>query len=207
MYCNSEIVHLTLDSGAEAPLITPEECQRLGLRIEPPSQLANGIDKSKLEVVGETRTVLERGPLKLTFEALVTPKIDGATILAGSPFFTQHEVDICYSTRTVKIGRKYSIPWSPANFLTSPDKPANVVRIAKSTVLLEDDYYDMKLPESLPANSTVLVYPHSDKMLDHFYPQQVEAVGHNVRIRNYSTEPVILQKNMHAFTIRAMQND
>ena len=108
MYCNSEIVHITLDCGAEAPLIIPEECKRLGLRIDPPSQFANRIDKTKLEVIGEIRTVFERGPLKLSFEALVTPKIDGATILAGSPFFTQHNVDICYSSRSVKIGRKYS---------------------------------------------------------------------------------------------------
>ena len=206
MYCNSEIIHITLDCGAEAPLIIPEECKRLGLRIYPPSQLANGIDKSKLEVIGEIRAVFKRGPLKLSFEALVTPKIDGATILAGSPFFTQHNVDICYSTRTVKIGRKYSVPWSPAKFLTRPEKPSNVVRIAKTTVLLQNDYYDIELPSTFTANSSVLVYPHSDKMFDQFHPQQVEAVGHNVRIRNYSTEPIILEKNMHAFAVRAMQD-
>ena len=102
MYCNSEIVHITLDCGAEAPCITPEECKRLGLRIYPPSQLANGIDKSKLEVLGEIRTIIERGPLKLAFEALVIPEMDGASIIAGSPFFSQHQVDICYSTRITK---------------------------------------------------------------------------------------------------------
>ena len=206
MYCNSEIVHITLDCGAEAPLITPEECKRLELRIDPPSQFANGIDKTKLEVIGEIRTVFERGPLKLSFEALVTPKIDGATILAGSPFFTQHNVDICYSSRSVKIGRKYSIPWSPAKFLTSLEKPAKVVKIAKTTVLLENDYYDIQIPENFLPNSTVFVYPHCDKMVNHFHPQQVEAVGHNIRIRNYSTEPIILEKNMHAFAIRAMKD-
>ena len=67
-----EIIHITLDCGAKALLIIPEECERLGLHIDPPSQLANGIDKSKLEVIGEIRTVFERGPLKLSFEALVT---------------------------------------------------------------------------------------------------------------------------------------
>ena len=206
MYCSSEIIHITLDSGAEAPLITPEECKRLGIKINPPSQLANGIDKSKLEVIGEIRTIFERGPLKLSFEALVIPKIDGATILAGSPFFVQHEVDICYSTRSVKIGRKYSIPWSPSKFLTSPDKPATVVKIAKTTVLLQDDHYDISIPKTFPSNSTVLVYPHSDKMSDYFHPQQVEAIGHTVRVRNYSSEPIILEKNMHAFGIRAMKD-
>ena len=110
MYCNSKVIHITLDCGAEAPCINPAECKRLGLSILPPSQLAKGIDKSKLQVIGEIRTLFERGPLKLAFEALVIPEIDGATILAGSPFFTQHNVDICYSTRTVKIERKFSIP-------------------------------------------------------------------------------------------------
>ena len=134
------------------------------------------------------------------------PKIDGATILAGSPFFVQHDVDICYSTRSVKIGRKYSIPWSPAQFLTTPDKPAKVVKIAKTTVLLQDDYYDVPIPETFPSNSTVIVYPHSDKLSDYFQPQQVEAVGHTVRVRNYSSEPIIFEKNMHAFGIRAMKD-
>ena len=74
MYCNSEIVHITLDCGAEAPCILPEECKRLGLKINPPNQFANSIDKRKLDVIGEVRTVFERGPLKLTFEALVIPR-------------------------------------------------------------------------------------------------------------------------------------
>ena len=46
MYCNSKVIHITLDCGAEAPCINPEECKRLGLSIIPPSQLAKGIDKS-----------------------------------------------------------------------------------------------------------------------------------------------------------------
>ena len=61
-------------------------------------------------LVGETRTIFTQGPLRLEFEALVIPHIDGATILAGSPFFVQHEFDICYSTCSVKVGRKFSIP-------------------------------------------------------------------------------------------------
>ena len=206
MYCNSEIIHITLDSGAEAPCIIPEECKRLGLKIYPPNQIANSIDKRNLEVIGEVKTVFERGPLKLTFEALVIPKIDGAKILAGSPFFDQHQIDICYSTRTVKIGRKYSIPWSPSEFLLTPDKPAAVVKIARTTVLLHDDTLEMDVPCNFPSNSTLLVYPHSDKITDFFAPQQVEAVGRTVKIKNYSSEPLVLEKNMHAFGIRAMKS-
>ena len=129
MYCNNLVVHLTLDSGAEAPCITPEECKRLGLTISPPSQLAKSVDHSKLKVIGETRTIFTRGPLRLEFEALVIPHIDGATILAGSPFFVQHEIDICYSTRSVKVGRKFSIPWTPSQFLEIPAKSSRIIRI------------------------------------------------------------------------------
>ena len=181
MYCNSEIVHITLDCGAEAPCILPEECKRLGLKINPPNQFANSIDKRKLDVIGEVRTVFERGPLKLTFEALVIRKINGARILAGSPFFDQHQVDICYSTRTVKIGRKYSIPWSPSEFLLTPDKPVTIVKIARTTVLLEDDTMEVNVPCGFPPNCTFVVYPHSDKLTDVFTPQQVEAVGRTIK--------------------------
>ena len=206
MYCNTKVIHITLDCGAEAPCITPEECKRLGLKIYPPSQLANGIDKSKLKVIGEIRTLFERGPLKLSFESLVIPKIDGATILAGSPFFTQHNVDICYSTRTVKIDRKYSIPWTPAQFIEVPEKPTEVVRIAKTIVLLKDDTVDIPVLGHFPPNSSFLVYPHCDKILELFPPQEVEAVGNTIKIRNFSEEPIILEKNMHAFGIRAMKS-
>ena len=69
MYCNNLVVHLTLDCGAEAPCITPEECTWLGLTISPPSQLAKSVDHTKLKVLGETGTSFTRGPLKLEFEA------------------------------------------------------------------------------------------------------------------------------------------
>ena len=206
MYCNTLVVHLTLDCGAEAPCITPEECNRLGLKISPPSQLAKTIDQSKLKVIGEVRTILTRGPLKLELEALVIPTIDGAAILAGSPFFVQHEVDICYSTRSVKIGRKYSIPWTPSQFIEVPEKPSKVIRIAKATVLLKNDTVDIQVPESFPPNSSFLVYSHSDKISENFYPQEIEAVGHNLKVSNLSEEPLILEKNMHAFGIRALRS-
>ena len=161
MYCNNLVVHLTLDSGAEAPCITPEECKRLNLTISPPSQLAKSVDHSKLKVIGETRTIFTRGPLRLEFEALVIPYIDGATILAGSPFFVQHEFDICYSTRSVKVGRKFSIPWTPSQFLEMPAKLSRIIRIKKTTVLLKDDTVDLQVPTDYPPNSTFVVYPHS----------------------------------------------
>ena len=100
----------------------------------------------------------------------------------------------------------YSIPWSPAKFLTDIEKPASIVRIAKTTVLLQDNTLDIAVPENFPSNSSVLVYPHSNEILKHFNPQQVEAVGQIARIRNYSSEPIILKKNSHTFGIRAMKH-
>ena len=205
MYCNNLVVHLTLDCGAEAPCITPAECKRLGLAISPPSQLAKSVDHSKLKVIGETRTIFTRGPLKLEFEALVIPHIDGATILAGSPFFVQHEFDICYSSRTVKVGRKYSIPWTPSQFIETPAKSSRIIRIKKTTVLLKGDTVDLQVPADCPPNSSFVVYPHSDKLND-FNPQEIEAVGHTLKVFNNSEEPLILEKNMHAFAIRTMKN-
>ena len=171
MYCNKLVVHLTLDCGAEAPCITPGECKRLGLAITPPSQLAKSVDRSKLKVIGETRTIFTRGPLKLEFEALVIPHIDGATILAGSPFFVQHEFDICYSSRTVKVGRKFSIPWTPSHFLETPAKSSRIIRIKKTTVLLKGDTVDLQVPADCPPNSSFVVYPHSDKLNDSIHKQ------------------------------------
>ena len=65
---------------------------------------------------------------------------------------------------------------------------------------------EVNVPHTFPSDCTFLVYPHSDKLTDVFAPQQVEAVGRTIKIKNYASEPLILEKNMHAFGIRVMKS-
>jgi hypothetical protein len=207
MYCNDKVVHLTCDSGAEATCISLSECKRLDIKISPPSQTAVQIDGATLPVTGEIRTTLVRGPLTLELEALVLPSIDKATILLGSPFFTKHNVDIYYSSRKVLFSKKYAIPWTPANFIESPNATSELVRIARTQVLLADDTIDVPLPASFEPNTTVFITPHSNNLLDTFPPQEIEAVGRTIKIKNESSNPVILKKHEHPFRLRAMKTN
>ena len=70
-----------------------------------------------------------------------------------------------------------------------------VVKIARTTVLLENDTMEVNVPSSFPSNSTFLVYPHSEKLTDVFAPQQVEAVGRTIKIKNDASEnPLFLKR-------------
>ena len=114
-------------------------------------------------------------------------------------------MDICYSTRIIKVDRKFSIPWTSTTFIDSPEKPAEVVRIAKTTILFPNDSLDIPVSNYFPPNNPFLVSSNSSKIINQFLPQEVKSVGYNIKLSNLSSEPLILEKNMHAFIVRAMK--
>ena len=120
LFCNSSVVHLTLDSGAEANCITLNECQRLQIKVTPAGQIASQIDNSKIKVLGEIHTYFTRGEISFTFEALVVPNINKASVLAGMPFLKRNKITVPFSEDYVKVDNKYKIPVTPSIFLDKP---------------------------------------------------------------------------------------
>ena len=86
------------------------------------------------------------------------------------------------------------------------EKPAEVVRIAKTTILFPNDSLDIPVSNYFPPNNPFLVSSNSSKIINQFLPQEVKSVGHNIKLSNLSSEPLILEKNMHAFIVRAIES-
>ena len=95
---HSDTAEITLDSGAEATLVSEEECTRLGLKILPTSQRASMADgESPLKTVGEVHFIATKycevtgRRHKLNVSGLVIKKLN-CSILAGMPFLVQNDV-------------------------------------------------------------------------------------------------------------------
>ena len=103
LFYNSHVVHLTLDSGAEANCISLAEVRKLKINIEPAGQLASQLDSSNLKVLGEVHINFTRSNITFKFEALVVPKINKASILGGMPFLKTNLVTIPFHEDYVKV--------------------------------------------------------------------------------------------------------
>ena len=70
------MVKILLDSGATSSLVSSSFAARVGLNIKPTSQGAKQLDKSPLEVSGETHFSVSFGDHDLIVEGLINSKLD-----------------------------------------------------------------------------------------------------------------------------------
>ena len=85
-------VHIVLDTGATASLISLAKANELKLKILPTIHRAvqvNGV--SDLKVLGEIHTEFQRGNLGLQFSALVV-NVLGADLLGGTNFHKENDI-------------------------------------------------------------------------------------------------------------------
>ena len=88
----SKTVHLVLDTGATASLISLSKATELKLTILPTTHKAVQVDGiSDLKLLGEIHTEFTRGNLTLQFSGLVVNKL-GTDILAGTNFHKENDV-------------------------------------------------------------------------------------------------------------------
>ena len=90
VYYKLNTLHITIDNGATVAVLSKEEATRLNIAIKKTSMTAVQADGlSGLSVVGECCETLERGPVKMTFEAIV---VEGLSVPAlGGMNFIYHE--------------------------------------------------------------------------------------------------------------------
>ena len=86
---NNTTVHIVLDTGATASLISLAKAKELKLKIAPTKHRAIQVDGiSNLVVMGETHTCFQRGNLDLQFSGLVVNDL-GTDVLGGTNFITR----------------------------------------------------------------------------------------------------------------------
>ena len=207
LFFGSAVVHLTLDSGAEADCITIAECRRLKIKVGPAGQLASQIDKSKLEVLGEVHVNFTRGDISFKFEALVVPEINKASILGGMPFLKINKFTIPFDKDYVKVQDKYKIPVTPSIFVEEESgavKNSHIINIRKTIVMMPNEYLEENLPNHFQTNYPCLVSPFDQKLRSQLLPIECDAVGRAIRIKNTSNEPIVLKKKSQAFQVRPL---
>ena len=115
---NEKSANITLDSGAEATMISEDECKRLGLEILPTNQEASMADgDTPLDTIGEVHFVstrfckATRKNHKLHISGLVTAKLS-CPMLAGMPFWLQNDVYLRPKNKSIHIGDCCSIKYT-----------------------------------------------------------------------------------------------
>ena len=85
-------MHLVLDTGATASLMSLEKAKELNLKILPTVHKAVQVDGvSGLKVLGEVHTEFQRGDLTFQFSGLVVNRL-GTDVLAGTGFHLENDV-------------------------------------------------------------------------------------------------------------------
>ena len=200
---NSTSSNWTLDSGAEANVITQAECERIGLEIYPTNQTATqGDGKTPLPTYGEVHFVAHRGHHKLFFNGLVVKHLD-TPVLAGMPFHKLNHIQINYSRNVIVLEDCCRIKFDPKKRVKSS---ICALRVARQTCILPGDQIQFQLPSHIPPETPVAVEPRTTVPIDmpHWIDCQITEPNPDgsITIRNNTTEPVLIGRHTQVCQIR-----
>ena len=198
MYIDRHVVHVTIDSGATVSFIVENLARKLNLKISKASQLARQADgDTMMHVIGEVHIKATRGAVNFDIHALVVPKLDDAQLLAGMNFLIENKVSQEPFKHRIIVDNKYTIEETPAALLSSPSLPySKTVNVKKVRTVLDEETFDIQLPEEFPPNSKFVVDSTDQANTDQSWlVHEVEAVNRTLKIQNKSGKPKILGKN------------
>lgn len=197
---NSHTAEFTLDCGAESNMIEEEECEKADVEIIPTNQTATMADgRSSLEVVGETHFYATHGHHTFEFSALVVKKLD-TPILAGMPFLKMNDVYVRPKSNTIYLGDCCTVNYPHSKPSGSNRRcTASILNVPKRTCILPGETIQLPLPEELQSVDSVALEPRyisSNKIpTDWLNCDILSPENGKVRIRNSSSEPVLLEKH------------
>ena len=202
----------TLDCGAEASLITEEECQELNVKILPTHQQARMADgTTHLQTVGEAHFTAQHGHHNLFFSGLVVKSLD-SPVLAGMPFLRQNDISIRYSSNTIFLGDCCSIRYNDKkrSKISAVNKScASVLRITNQTCVLPGKEIVLQLPESLRHEKLVALEPRSTTPSS--MPNWIDCniltpnPDGEISLTNNTTEPILISKHSQLCQVRPVK--
>ena len=209
VFCDDQVVTITLDSGAETNLIKHSVARSIGAKITKSRQTATQADgKSPLKIIGETTLVLTRNQHTFMFEGLVAQNMD-VDILAGVPFMAKNDISIRPAKEQIILenGTEICYKESPRNNSHSDFKPHSVRRTNthilrgpdKTTTVWPGDYIELTLPELISEQSDVAIEPHQSTNIHEKWPEPTitKSISSKVRIANSTNNPQIVKRNEH----------
>ena len=208
---NTDSAEITLDSGAEATLVSLQECKRLGLEILPTSQhasMADGI--SPLKTTGEVHFAATRycpttkRSHKLHISGLVIEKLN-CPILAGMPFLVQNDVYLRPKHRSIHIGECCVVRYICSKDVKRKDantRAASVLRVTKPACLLPGSSMELELPQKFH-NKVISVEPCNMQENDNdWLPCRIKQVEESISVTNESKSPVLVRKHDQICQVR-----
>ena len=201
---NTNSSRWTLDSGAEANVITISECNRIGIDIYPTSQSATqGDGKTPLPTFGEVHFIATRGHHKLFFNGLVVEHLD-TPVLAGMPFHKLNHIQINYSQNVIVLEDCCRIKFDPRK--RKSNSTISTLRVARQTCILPGEDITFTVPSHVPLSDPVAIEPRMTVPKDMPDWIKCEIINPNadgsISIKNNTTEPVLLGKHTQACQIR-----
>ena len=206
-------VRVTLDTGATINMIAQSFAQKIGLPVQPASQMARQADGvTPLEVVGEVHCIITRGSADFQLNALVVNKLD-VDILAGNPFLVSNDIATRPAKRQVVIGGSEIVYYGSQRDASAAVRrtQAFVLRAPpKMSVVLPGEYVELRTPPDTDPDAVWALEPRLDAPTNDGCdiesawpcPQEIQSIGHCLRVHNNTGIPIKLRRSEHMCQIR-----
>ena len=206
MTCKLITIHIVLDTGATASLISLAKAMELKLKILPTAHRAVQVDGvSNLKVLGEVHTEFSRGNLVLHFSGLVVNEL-GTDILGGTNFHKENDIYSRMAKDTIVIQGTNCFQSTPVEIMKLDENitTAKLVSVRKTQVLMPGDILEMDLPQSCPSSGIFFIEPKFGQGEPCCQPQVVEAKDNKIRVvvETPNAAPIKLVKNSKPIQIR-----
>ena len=191
-------IRVVLDTGATGNMIREDLATHLGINITPSNQSASQADgKTKLEVIGETRTIFHRQDKDLTFEGLVVRNLD-VEVLAGTPFMEVNDIMVRPARKEITFADGSTYKYHSSKAPTIDVRRAHVLRAPDHNITVyPGDFIEASVPEDM-ADKQVALEPRVDTSHPTWpKPTVMSAVGSYIRVPNLTSAPLNIRRCEH----------
>ena len=212
MTFKNKTIHIVLDTGATASLISLAKAVELKLKILPTVHRAVQVDGvSDLKVLGEVHTEFVRGSLVLHFSGLVVNKM-GTAILGGTNFHKENDIYSRMAKDSIVIKGTNCFQSTPVEImkLDENNTAAKLLTVKRTQTLIPGEKLEMELPSSFPPEGVFFVEPKIGQGEPCCYPQVVKAIDNKISVvikENTNNSPVKVIRNSTPVQVRETKLD
>jgi hypothetical protein len=199
-------IYITLDGGATGSFISKNCAEKNQFKIWPNNQTAGLADNQTcVQSLGYIEETFFRDKWSVIFKALVVKNLK-ADIYGGQPFMIENDIIQRPAKNQITIHGKYTILQTNAKISTVLPNSAALITVANmclnKNVVYPGQDIDVHLPPSI-VTSKVSVQPRIENKHKSWPPPQIlENDQGMITIKNDTTEPIIIGKDVHVFSIQ-----
>ena len=204
--------HFTLDTGAESNLILLNECQRMGIKVQPTVQRANMADGiSPMETVGEVHFTATRrcdttnSTHQFLFSGLVVKTLN-CSVLAGMPFLERNDIFIRPKHKSIYLGDCCTVKYVGGKGVHNNIRAASILRVPRQVCILPGASIRLEVPKEFMASEIALEprydCPSMQQTPDWLGCKMIQLEDEFVDISNESSSPVLVKRHEQLCQVR-----